>query len=202
MKNVTNNKAMKDISATKEATGEVTKKERCFQGLVLAREAAAKTIEAIEKYEVEAEKERKRENSRKTELRNLYPIENLSLRKQIKNGLKTLRQLRCQIGIAVIKLLEDAQKYLSEKEFCDACGLTDKYQEVQDVRALFEQESEGDPNFYFWLIFEFGLESNDEDTKSGRLFECVQRAVIEAIMGDPEFKSKARENMFGVSIFG
>ncbi len=198
MKHVTNKKTVEDIPTTKEAAGEVNEKDRCFQGLVLAREAAVNTLAAIEKYEEEAEKERKRENSRKTERRNLYSIENMSLRKQIKNGLKTLRQLRCQIGFAVIKLLEDTNTYLSEKEFCDACGLADKYQEVQEMRAMFEKGSEGSPDYYFWLIFEYGVESSDEETKSGPLFECVMHAVKEAIMSDAKLKSKARENMLHI----
>ena len=204
MKKMTNKKTMKDISAIKEAGGDVRAKDSFLKSLVIAREAAAKTIEAIEKYEeaaVEAE-ERTRENSRKTGCRNLYLIESLSFRKQIKKELKTLRKQRCQIGFAVIKLLEDANTYLSEKEFCDACGLVDKHQKVQDARALFEQESEGDIGFYFWLVFEHGVESNDEETKSGPLFECVMHAVKEAIMNDPELKSKAREKLFGVTTFG
>ena len=188
-------------SKTKETGVDAIAKSSCFQNLVLGREAAVATLTAIAQYEEAAEEDRKRENARKTGRGNLYLIERESWRKQLEKDLKELRQLRCEIGVEVIKLLDKAQLCLSEKEFCDACGLTDKYREVQDARAIFEQESEGDANFYFWLIFDYGLESSDEEIKSGPLFECVLRAVIEAIKHDPELTLKAREKMFGVSKF-
>lgn len=201
MKKMTNNKSVEDNSQTKKAEVDVAAKSKCFQSLVQAREAAVATLTAIAQYEEAAEEDRKRENARKTGRGNLYLIERESWRKQLEKDLKELRQLRGEIGVAVINLLDKAQLCLSEKEFCDACGCADKYQEVQNARAIFEQESEGDANFYFWLIFDYGLESSDEEIKSGPLFECVLRAVIEAIKHDPELTLKAREKMFGVSKF-
>ena len=198
MKKMTNNKSVENISNNREAEVGVNAKTNCFQELEMACVMATTTINAIEKKKTAVEKERKIEDSCRLGRKNVYSIGRMSRRKELATELKALRQLRGEIGGNLIRILDKAQWCLSEKEFCDACGLTDKYQEVQDARALFEQESKGDPNFYFWLIFDYGVESSGEETKSGPLFECVMRAVIAAITSNPELKSKAHENMLRI----
>ena len=198
MKKMTNNKSVENISNNREAEVGVNAKTNCFQELEMACVMATTTINAIEKKKTAVEKERKIEDSCRLGRKNVYSIGRMGRRKELATELKALRQLRGEIGGNLIRILDKAQWCLSEKEFCDACGLTDKFQEIQDARALFEQQSEGDPNFYFWLIFFYGVESNKEKTKSGPLFECVMHAVKEAIMSDAKLKSKARENMLHI----
>ena len=195
MKKMPNNESMKITSKTKVSEADVSEKVSCLQALGKARVLAITTIKTIEKKKAA---ERRLDDSCPLGRKNVYSIGHIRRRKELATELKALRQLRSKIGGKLISILDKAQWCLSEKEFCDACGLTDKYQEVQYARALFEQESEGDPNFYFWLIFDYGVESSGEETKSGPLFECVMRAVIAAITSNPELKSKAREKMFRI----
>ena len=195
MQKMPNNESVEITSQTKESGVDVSEKVSCLQELVKARVLAITTIKTIEKKKAA---ERRLDDSCPLGRNNVYSIGHIRRRKELATELNVLRQFRGEIGGIVISLLDKAQWCLSEEEFCDACGLTDKYQEVQDAHALFEQESEGDPNFYSWLILDYGLESSGEETKSGPLFECATRAVTKAIMSNPELKSKAREKMFRI----
>ena len=92
----------------------------------------------------------------------------------VENALQYVRDRKANLGRQLLVALDQAEGYLSLKEFCKIF-LIDFF---DARRAMQECDAAAPGDLFIWLIFEYGIESVGSDMHEGILFECIQEALL------------------------
>ena len=123
------------------------------------------------------------------------PITVLAEIEENERAISRIETLQIDVGKATIGIINNAEKLLSLQEFCSACGVSHKQAEAERALAEYEAESDKMIGKFMWLIYKYGIESNDNDFKEGPFFDCVSQAIIDTIMNSSELKMTARSKL-------